>query len=137
MGESFQAEMKGIPEAATLYEVRAIHGPYNLRLQERRETLVPLAAGLPVHIYRIKDKIITGATGAAEITQLCDTAAVIRFAGELAAWEDVRLHLLDAEQQGNPREDLRQGDRGCPRSRRPPGSPHPLHLRLPGEPRDY
>jgi len=102
VGESFQAEMKGIPEAATLYEVRAIHGPYNLRLKERRETLVPLAAGLPVSLYHIKDKIITGATGAAAITQLCDTAATVRFAGELAAWEDVRLHFLDAENNEIP-----------------------------------
>jgi class 3 adenylate cyclase len=102
VGESFRAEMKGIPEPATLYEVRAIHGPYNLRLKERQETLMPLAAPLPVHIYHIKDKIILGATGAAGITQLCDTAAIIRFAGELAAWEDVRLHFLNAEEAELP-----------------------------------
>jgi len=102
VGESFRAEMKGIPEPATLYEVRAIHGPYNLRLKDRQETLMPLAAPLPVHIYRIKDKIILGATGAAGITQLCDTAAIIRFAGELAAWEDVRLHFLNAEEAELP-----------------------------------
>jgi sigma-B regulation protein RsbU (phosphoserine phosphatase) len=102
VGEVVRAEMKGVPEPATLYEVRAILGPYNLRLKERQETLMPLAQSLPVHIYRIKDKIITGATGAAEITQLCDTAAVIRFAGELAAWEDVRLHLVDEQQNEKP-----------------------------------
>jgi len=102
VGESIPAEMKGIPEPATLYEVRAIHGPYNLRLPERQETLVALAASLPVHIYRIKDKMITGATGAAQITQLSETGAVIRFPGELAAWEDLRLHLLDAQQNEVP-----------------------------------
>ncbi|MEW6658833.1 MAG: adenylate/guanylate cyclase domain-containing protein [Thermodesulfobacteriota bacterium] len=102
VGEVIRAEMKGVPEPATLYEVRAIHGPYNLRLQERREDLVPLAQPLPVHLYRIKKKIITGATGAAHITQLADTGAVIRFTGELAAWEDVRLHLLDAEENERP-----------------------------------
>jgi class 3 adenylate cyclase len=97
VGEVIRAEMKGIPEPATLYEVRAIHGPYNLRLKERREDLASLAQNLPVHIYRIKDKIIAGATGEAHITQLSDTTAVILFTGELAAWEDVRLHLLDAD----------------------------------------
>jgi class 3 adenylate cyclase/HAMP domain-containing protein len=102
VGESFRAEMKGIPEPATLYEVRAILGTYNLRLKERQETLMPLAAPLPVRIYRIKEKIIAGATGAAGITQLCETAAIIRFAGELAAWEDVRLHFLNQEQAELP-----------------------------------
>ncbi len=102
VGESIPAEMKGIPEPATLYEVRAIHGPYNLRLKERQEDLVPLPQSLPIHIYRIKDKMITGATGAAQITQLSDTGAVIHGAGELVAWEDVRLHLLDAQQQELP-----------------------------------
>ncbi|MBI4794635.1 MAG: HAMP domain-containing protein [Deltaproteobacteria bacterium] len=102
VGETIHAEMKGIPEPATLYEVRAIRGPYNLRLKERQETLRPLAASLPVHVYRIKNKILTGATAAAGINQLCDTAAVIHFAGELAAWEDVRLHFLDAEKNERP-----------------------------------
>jgi sigma-B regulation protein RsbU (phosphoserine phosphatase) len=102
VGEVVQAEMKGIPEPATLYEVRAIRGPYNLRLRERLETLRSLAAGLPVNVYRLKDKIITSRGAAAEITQLCDTAAVIRFAGELVAWEDVRLHFLDAEKNEIP-----------------------------------
>jgi adenylate cyclase len=102
VGQVTQAEMKGIPEPATLYEIRAIRGPYNLRLKERQETLVPLAAGLPVHIYRLKNKILTGAATAAEILQLCDTAAVVGFAGELAAWEDVRLHFLDAGNQEIP-----------------------------------
>lgn len=102
VGGAIRAEMKGVPEPATLYEVRAMRGPYNLRLKERQETLRPLAAGLPVHIYRIKDKILTGATTAAVITQLCDTAAVIRFSGDLAAWEDVRLHFLDPARREIP-----------------------------------
>jgi class 3 adenylate cyclase/HAMP domain-containing protein len=102
VGEVIKAEMKGVPEPATLYEVRAIHGPYNLRLQDRREDLMALAQSLPVHIYRIKDKMITGTSGGAQITQLSETGAVVRFAGTLAAWEDIRLHLLDAQQQELP-----------------------------------
>ena len=97
-----QAEMKGIPEPATLYEIRAMHGPYNLRLKERQDILQPLAAPLPAHIYRLHNKILTGATATAEIRQLCDTAAIVRFTGELAAWEDVRLHFLGPEAQELP-----------------------------------
>jgi sigma-B regulation protein RsbU (phosphoserine phosphatase) len=102
VGEVIQAEMKGVPEPATLYEVRAIHGPYNLRLKERREDLVPLAPGLPVHIYRIKNKMIASHGDAARITQLSETGAILQFDGELAAWEDIRLHLLDAAQNERP-----------------------------------
>ncbi|MHB8068063.1 MAG: adenylate/guanylate cyclase domain-containing protein [Desulfobaccales bacterium] len=101
VGEVIQAEMKGVPEPATLYEVRAIHGPYNLRLKERREALVALPQSLPVHLYHIKNKMIIGASGTARITQLSDTAATMQFDGELTAWEDIRLHLLDAA--GNER----------------------------------
>ncbi|MDD2902576.1 MAG: adenylate/guanylate cyclase domain-containing protein [Syntrophales bacterium] len=96
VGSFIQAQMKGFPEA-TLYEVRAIHGPFNLRLQERREILQPLKGDLRVNIYRIQNKIITGPTITAEIIQLGENVAVVRFTGELAAWEDVRLHLLDAD----------------------------------------
>jgi hypothetical protein len=99
VGGTIRAEMKGIPEPATLYEVRAIHGPYNLRLKQRREALSPLAQSSPVHIYRLKNKIITGGGIAARISQLSETAAVIRDPGDLAAWEDVRLHFLDADGQ--------------------------------------
>jgi class 3 adenylate cyclase/HAMP domain-containing protein len=102
VGETIPAEMKGVPEPAILYEVRAIHGPYNLRLEERREELVPLAPSLPVHLYRIRNKMISSASGAAQITQLSETSAVLLFAGELAAWEDIRLHLLDAQDQELP-----------------------------------
>jgi len=102
VGAITRAEMKGVPEPATLYEVRAIHGPFNLSLKERQETLRPLAPGLPVKVYRIKKKILTGVTAEAEITQLSETAAVVRFAGDLAAWEDVRVHLLDPENHEIP-----------------------------------
>ncbi|MFZ5452523.1 MAG: adenylate/guanylate cyclase domain-containing protein [Thermodesulfobacteriota bacterium] len=102
VGVTIRAEMKGVRDPATLYGVRAIHGPYQLRLQDRQKTLRTLATGLPVKIYRLRDKILTGATAAADITQLCDSAAVVRFTGELAAWEDVRLHFLDADRREIP-----------------------------------
>ena len=101
VGATINAQMKGFP-AATLYEVLAIHGPFNLRLQEREETLQPLATGLKVNIYHIENKIITGPTIQAEIIRLGDNATEVRFTGDLAAWDDVRLHVLDAGNQETP-----------------------------------
>jgi class 3 adenylate cyclase len=98
LGNTFKAEMKGVPEAATLYEVLGILGPYNIHLKERSETLVPLPQRIPVHLKRIQDKIITGATETAWITQVCETAAAILYQGDLVEWEDIRVYLLDENQ---------------------------------------
>ncbi len=95
VGDTIQAEMKGVPEPATLYEVLGIGGPYNLRLKERCETLMPLPEKIPVHLQRIQEKIVTGALGKAWITHICETAASVIYEGELGVWEDVRIHLLD------------------------------------------
>ncbi len=96
--QTVEAQMKGIPHPATLYDVRGIGAPYNLSLKERSETLVSLAQKLPVHLYRLSKKIVMGTSREAWITRLSDTAAVIAFEGELHEWEDVRLHLLDEAQ---------------------------------------
>jgi class 3 adenylate cyclase len=95
VGEVLKVEMKGVPGAATLYDVQAIRGPYNIKLKERSETLIPLKEKLNIQLCRIHEKIITGATGAAWITHLSEIGALIAYEGELAQWEDVRLHLLD------------------------------------------
>ena len=100
--QTVQVQMKGIPQPATLYDVRGIGDPYDVHLKERADSLVPLAQKLLVHLYRLSNKIVAGATGAAWITQLCDIAAVIAFAGELGEWEDVRLHLLDDQGEELP-----------------------------------
>jgi hypothetical protein len=102
VGEVLHAEMKGVPEALTLYEVLAISGPYNIRLKEKADTLVPLKENINVQVYRIHDKIITGATGSARITQLSEVAATVVYEGELGKWEDVRLHFLDENQAEIP-----------------------------------
>jgi class 3 adenylate cyclase/HAMP domain-containing protein len=95
VGDVFQGEMKGVPEPATIYEVLSITGPYQIRLKERGDTLIPLPRKLPVHLERISHKIITGGRRDAWITQLCETAALVLYEGEVGEWEDVRLHLLD------------------------------------------
>jgi class 3 adenylate cyclase/HAMP domain-containing protein len=102
VGNTLEVQMKGVPQPATLYDVRGITGTYQVRLKARREDLVALSEQMPVHLYRISDKIIRGVVKEAWITHLCDTAAQVAFAGELKKWEDVRLHLLDAQQAEIP-----------------------------------
>jgi hypothetical protein len=93
--DTFKAEMKGVPEPATLYEVGGMSGPYNITLPEKMDILVPLPERLPIHLYRIHEKIVAGATKEAWFTSLCETGANIGYQGELAEWEDVKIHLLD------------------------------------------
>ncbi len=95
VGEILSVQMKGVPGMSTLYDVRAIKAPYNIRLKERREILVPLAAPLSVRVYRICEKIVVGVIEEALIQQLSETRAVIACEGELLEWEDVRLQPLD------------------------------------------
>ncbi|MDP3182041.1 MAG: adenylate/guanylate cyclase domain-containing protein [Desulfobaccales bacterium] len=95
VGDVLEVEMKGVPGAATLYDVHAIKGPYNIKLKERSETLIPLKEKINIHLCRIHEKIITGATGAAWITHLSEIGATVVYEGELKEWEDVRIHLLD------------------------------------------
>jgi len=101
-GEVLQVRMKGVPGLVTLYEVQGLGAPYNLRLKERREDLVALSQRLPVHLDRIREKVVVATLTTAWLTHLSDTRAQVLFAGELAEWEDVRLHLLDAEGQQIP-----------------------------------
>jgi class 3 adenylate cyclase/HAMP domain-containing protein len=101
-GEVLQARMKGIPGTVTLYDVRGIGAPYNLKLTERREALVPLPAPMPVYLDRIRDKVVIATLAHAWLTHLSETGALTLFEGELAEWGDVRLHLLDAGGQQLP-----------------------------------
>ena len=97
VGEVIEAQAKGVPGTITIYEVKGMGEPYNLRLKEKSETLVALPEKFPVQILRISEKIVTGTAGAAWILKLCETSAVVAFEGELAQWEDVLLHLLDQQ----------------------------------------
>jgi class 3 adenylate cyclase/HAMP domain-containing protein len=97
VGEVIEAQGKGVPGTITMYEVKGMGEPYNLRLKEKSETQVALPERVPVQILRISEKIVTGTAGAAWIQNLCETSAVVVFAGKLSQWEDVRLHLLDKE----------------------------------------
>jgi class 3 adenylate cyclase len=102
VGDVLQAEMKGLPGRATLYDVRSIGAPYHVRLPDRLEKLKKLPNRIGVQIHRLKDKIITDATGRAWVTHLGDTGARVTSEGALEAWEDLRLILLDDKQDATP-----------------------------------
>jgi len=96
------AEMKGLPGQATLYDVRGISAPYPIRLPDKSEKLKKLPERIGVRIHRLKDKIITDATGRAWVTHLSDTAAQVTSEDALEAWEDLRLAFLDDNQEPTP-----------------------------------
>jgi hypothetical protein len=97
-----EVEMKGMPGRATLYDVRGIGAPYNIRLPDKSEQLAELPEPIGVRIHRLKDKIITDAAGRAWVTHLCDTAARVTSESAMEVWEDLRLAFLDANQEPAP-----------------------------------
>ncbi len=92
---TMEVQMKGVPLPASLYDIRGMHGPYELHLKERRDILIALTTPINVEVFIIKEKIVRGATGRAWMTHVCDTSAQITLEGDLQPWDDVRLHLLD------------------------------------------
>ncbi|MCX5893365.1 MAG: hypothetical protein NTW80_10430, partial [Deltaproteobacteria bacterium] len=90
-------EMKGIPGKTSLYEVRAIGGPYNIQLKTRGETLVELPQPVKVRLHRIQEKVVIGVNEEVWVTHLSETAVQVAFEGELVEWEDVRLEMLGDE----------------------------------------
>ena len=96
------AEMKGVPGQATLYDVRGIGAPYHIRLPGQSGKLKNLPEPIEVQVHRLKGKIVTGATGRAWITHLCDAAAQVTSEGPLEAWEDLRLIRLDDNREPLP-----------------------------------
>jgi class 3 adenylate cyclase/HAMP domain-containing protein len=102
VGDVLEAEMKGLPGRATLYDVQSIGAPYHIRLPDRSEKLEKLPTRIGVQIHRLKDKIVTDATGRAWVTHLGDTAARVTSEGAMEAWEDLRLILLDDNQEVTP-----------------------------------
>jgi class 3 adenylate cyclase/HAMP domain-containing protein len=102
VGQVLQAEMKGVPGRATLYEVRGLKAPYHIRLRRQKEKLAPLPEKIPVRLHHIKDKIVAAAASPAWVTHLCDTAARVVTEGRVEAWEDVRITFLDDNQEPAP-----------------------------------
>jgi hypothetical protein len=97
-----QVGMKGVPDPVKLYDIRGIHGAWQITLPEVKTELAALNQPLPVRLYRIKNKIVTGTLDVAWISHLSDTGALVEFQGEVQEWDDVRLHLVDPNGQELP-----------------------------------
>lgn len=102
VGEVLEVQMKGFPGLATLFEVTAIGPPFDLRLEQKQESLVDLAPPLPVRLYRLRDKVVIDTLEEAYIVQLCQTSARVEFSGDLYEWEDVRLKFVDEQGEERP-----------------------------------
>jgi len=92
-----QVHLKGIPHSASLYDIRGIKGPYNIRLRDRLDNLVKLRENINVHLSRIINKTVAPPMGRAWISHLSENAAIIYCDGKLGRWENVQLTLLDAQ----------------------------------------
>lgn len=97
-----QVGLKGVPDPVQLYDIRGMHGPWQITLPEVKTELAALNLPLSVRLYRIKNKIVTGTLDVAWISHLSHTEALVEFRGELQEWDDVRVHLLDATGQEIP-----------------------------------
>jgi class 3 adenylate cyclase/HAMP domain-containing protein len=97
-----QVEMKGVPGRATLYDVRGLGAPFDIRLPDRAERLKELPAAIRVRLQHLEDKIVLDSTDIAWMTHLCDTAARVITPAVLQPWENVRLTFLDEDQEPRP-----------------------------------
>ena len=95
--DHIQVHLKGIPHLASLYDIRGIKGPYNIRLRDRLDNLVKLQENINVLLSRIINKTVTPPIGSAWISHLSENAAIIYCEGKLGRWENVQLTLLDAQ----------------------------------------
>lgn len=100
-------QVKGMPGTVTLYEVLGMGGDYDLHLTGKMENLVALPEPLPVSLYRIQDKIITGTAGNAWVSELSEIAARVGYEGELKEWEDVNVRLYNQTREELPGTALR------------------------------
>jgi len=95
-----RVEMKGISGEVALYDIRAIHGDYDVQLPEEDEAPVALRDNIDVKVFRMDEKIVTGAGVCAWLTHVSMSNAVMVCPEEIGQWENVRLMLLG--QQPDP-----------------------------------
>ncbi len=98
--EVVETQMKGVTGTITLYDVGAIGAPYNISLTTKTHVLTPLPRPLEVRLDLVNNKLVTGTIDGAQITELCESAALVALRGELQQWQDVRLQLLDEDRAG-------------------------------------
>jgi adenylate cyclase len=90
-----QTQFKGLDQPVTLYEISGIRGAYQLTLPEKTvETLVSLAAPLPMACFLIEGKMVSKTATPGALLRLAGThSAEATIEGQVTAYTNVRLTL--------------------------------------------
>jgi class 3 adenylate cyclase len=88
-----EAEVKGVREPLSLYELRAIGGPWARRLPEAAAGVRDLAAALPVRCWLIEGKVVRPEAIAGEVVAVGTGLLVARLGTRLAPLANVRLRV--------------------------------------------
>jgi len=102
-GEQLKVQMKGVPAPVTLYEVKGLGEPYNIRLARIDDELRHLSSPIKVNIYRIKDKVVSGTGESALVVAINPKSATLVCSGMLKLWEDLRVDAADEKDPGERR----------------------------------
>jgi len=74
---------------------RVSGGAYHLQLLDKCDAPVPLGERINIHLYRVKEKVITEPAIKGWIEAICGTKAVLYLESELLTWEDICIRLVN------------------------------------------
>ncbi|MBI4964977.1 MAG: HAMP domain-containing protein [Desulfomonile tiedjei] len=83
--------MKGVPGKVKLYDVKGIAGQYEAYLRDRDETLTRIGERVPVRVFRLDQKMMSGKGEGGHITYASLISAKVMFEKEISSWEDIRM----------------------------------------------
>ncbi len=90
-----EVEMKGFHGKVALYDVKGIHGTYNVRLRDREEPPVELKDRINVSVHRMDRKTVAATEAKAWVTHVSGTTARVIMSCNIGLWEDVKILILD------------------------------------------
>ncbi|MGE3539539.1 MAG: adenylate/guanylate cyclase domain-containing protein [Candidatus Tectimicrobiota bacterium] len=92
--DSLMVQFKGIEQMMLLYDINALHGPYQLALPDKApEIFVVLDPPLALQCYVLTDKTVTDEAIPGSMTRLAVSTAEIRLAAPVAVHMNVKLTL--------------------------------------------
>ncbi len=127
-----QVGMKGVPDPVKLYDIRGIHGPWQITLPEVETELKSLTQPLSVRLYRIKNKIVTGTLDGGLDQPPLPHRSPGGVSGRGAGVGRCPAASAGRDRTGNPRQNFCQGGIADPASRPPRSGPSEIHVGLSG-----
>ena len=92
--DTLMVQFKGIEQAMSLYDIKALGGPYQLALPEKApEVLITLDPPLAIECYALTEKTIVEAVISGHITRLAVSTAEVRLAAPVAVHMNLKLTL--------------------------------------------